>query len=450
MKLQQGLTPGAVMNLHRVARPDAEDDGLSSDRSPSNGATNSLSLETRNEVSKLAKTLAAVGGASISADLALDLVLNEVVEQARTATGASGAAIALQRDGEVTCRATTGNAPELGVRVEGRSGLSGACLQQGEIQICSDTETDPRVNAEACRRLNVHSILMIPIIDGSGPFGILEAFAAAPNSFGPADVKTLQLLAQRIADSKKASQEAMIAEPAPAVPEKTAEISQPQVELVPIVASNEPPAAVLASELAPGEPRRNYNEILTSVLVVLVITAAILLGLVLGVRLAIRRPLGRTAVRNSASSAKNTTPLEKAPTSQAPAASGTQSAARPAAPPAGGLIITEGGKVIYRSDPSKPEPPAAEEAPPRGLIHRVEPTYPESAKAQRLEGQVVLDAQVLGDGTVGNISIVRGHPLLAEAATEAVKQWKFEPSSLEGKPMNRLERITVNFKLPTT
>jgi TonB family protein len=442
------------MNLHRVARPHAEDDALSGERPPSNGATNSLSLETRNEVSKLAKTLASVGGASISADLALDLVLNEVVEQARTATGASGAAIALERDGEVTCRATTGNAPELGVRVESNSGLSGACLRQGEIQLCADTDADPRVSAEACRRLNVRSILMIPIVDGNGPFGILEAFAAAPNSFGPADVKTLQLLAQRIADGKKASEEtAETARPElekVSIPEKAAENPSPQAEVVPAIASNDPAPALPVPEEPPPEPRRNYNEILTSVLVVLVITSAILLGLVLGVRIALRRSLGKTAIQNNAALAKNTAPVEKNATSPAPAPAGAQAAPRPVAPPTGGLIITEGGRVIYRSDPSKPDPPVADDASPRGLIRRVEPAYPESAKAQRLEGQVVLDAQVLGDGTVGNISIVRGHPLLAEAATAAVKQWRFEPSSVGGKPVDRLERVTVNFKLPTT
>jgi TonB family protein len=444
------------MNLHRVVRPQAEDDGLSGERPPSNGATNALSLETRNEVSKLAKTLASVGGASISADLALDLVLNEVVEQARTATGATGAAIALERDGEVTCRATTGNAPELGVRVESNSGLSGACLRHGEIQLCADTDKDPRVSAEACRRLNVRSILMIPIVDGNGPFGILEAFAAAPNSFGPADVKTLELLAQRIADSKKASEEttetASVVSEEISVSEKAAEIPKPQPEVAPAVANNEPAPAVIASDEPAPEPRRNYNEILTSVLVVLVITAAILLGLVLGVRIALRRSSGRTPVQNSAASAKNAAPTDKNATSPAPAPapSGAQAAPRRVVPPTGGLIITEGGKVIYRSDPSKADPPAVGDAAPRGLIHRVEPTYPESAKAQRLEGQVVLDAQVLGDGTVGNISIVRGHPLLAEAATAAVKQWKFEPSSVNGKPLDRMERVTVNFKLPTT
>ena len=112
----------------------------------------------------VARTLAAYGGGTGSFDLALDLVLNEVVEQARLLTGATGAAIALMRDGEMVCRATSGkDAPELGVRLETTSGLSGACLQSGQIQQCSDTETDARVNAEACRLLGLRSIVVLPL-----------------------------------------------------------------------------------------------------------------------------------------------------------------------------------------------------------------------------------------------------------------------------------------------
>src|SRR5689334_14788365 len=79
--------------------------------------------ERRNEVTDVAKTQAAHWGGAVAVDLALDLVLNEVVEQARTATDADGAASALARDGERECRATTVAAsPGLGVRVESTSG----------------------------------------------------------------------------------------------------------------------------------------------------------------------------------------------------------------------------------------------------------------------------------------------------------------------------------------
>ena len=87
----------------------------------------------------------------------------------------------------MVCRATTGgNAPDLGMRVETDSGLTGACLATGEVQQCSDTESDPRVNAEACRTLGVRSMLILPLCDRNGPFGILEVLSAQPYAFANA------------------------------------------------------------------------------------------------------------------------------------------------------------------------------------------------------------------------------------------------------------------------
>src|SRR5579859_6262066 len=115
------------------------------------------------DVDQIAKKLAAFAGKDVAQDLALDLMLNEAVEQARKATGATGGAIALIRDGEMICRATTGkNAPDLGVRVDMTSGLPAASLTTGKVQQCSDTEEGGLVNAEACRRLGVRSMVIAP------------------------------------------------------------------------------------------------------------------------------------------------------------------------------------------------------------------------------------------------------------------------------------------------
>jgi hypothetical protein len=80
------------------------------------------------DLADLAAQLAAHGGGRVSpelsADLALEILLNEIVEEARVATGASGAAIVLERGGEWVCRATAGsNAPHLGVRLDTASAL---------------------------------------------------------------------------------------------------------------------------------------------------------------------------------------------------------------------------------------------------------------------------------------------------------------------------------------
>ncbi len=173
-----------------------------------------VSSQNPRDVLEVAKTLAAHGGGDASFDLALDLVLNEVVEQARLQTGATGAAIALTRAGEMVCRATAGaDAPDLGVRLETKSGLSGACLQTGKLQQCWDTETDARVDAESCRRLGVRSILILPLGDGPEPFGVLEVFSSRPNAFGDHDVNTLQVLAGRVVANKKEIEEAVAIPP---------------------------------------------------------------------------------------------------------------------------------------------------------------------------------------------------------------------------------------------
>src|SRR5215469_10446599 len=155
------------------------------------------------ELRTLTDTLAANGGGSSSKDLALDLVLNQIVEQSCLATGATGAAIALLRDGEMVCRATTGgNAPDLGVRLD-NAGFSAECLRIGTLQRCDDTETDPRVDAVACRLLGVRSILVVPLWYWGEFMGIFEIFSPRPNAFGERDEQTLQALAYRIVRQAK-------------------------------------------------------------------------------------------------------------------------------------------------------------------------------------------------------------------------------------------------------
>jgi TonB family protein len=211
------------------------------------------------EIRGLTSALAASGGGSVSEDLALDLVLNQIVEQACLATGATGAAIALTRDGEMVCRATTGrNAPDLGVRLD-NAGFSAECLRVGTLQRCDDTETDPRVDATACRLLGVRSILVVPLWYWGEFMGIFEIFSPRPNAFGERDEQTLQALAYRIVRHTKeatgqlagfsASREeesAALAAPKPDLkpefaPEPTGERPRPQVfELKPKLVMNAP------------------------------------------------------------------------------------------------------------------------------------------------------------------------------------------------------------------
>jgi protein TonB len=82
------------------------------------------------------------------------------------------------------------------------------------------------------------------------------------------------------------------------------------------------------------------------------------------------------------------------------------------------------------------------------LVSKVEPEYPEIAKKARIEGIVVLEAIINKDGTVGNIKVLRSlNPILDQAAIKAVKQWKYIPGKVNGKPVNSYLTVTVRFIL---
>jgi protein TonB len=76
------------------------------------------------------------------------------------------------------------------------------------------------------------------------------------------------------------------------------------------------------------------------------------------------------------------------------------------------------------------------------LVSSVPPAYPPLARAAQVQGNVVVQVQVLADGTVGNAVVVSGHALLNEAAIQAVQQWRFRPGALP-----TVANVTVNFSL---
>lgn len=426
------------------------------------------------EVTDVFRTIAAHGGGPASSDLALDLVLNQVVEQVRLATGATGAAIALARAGEMVCRATSGaDAPELGVRLDLASGMSGACLQTGTIQRCGDTENDPRVNAEDCRRLGLRAIVMLPLesaaAGGSERFGILQAFSSWPNAFSDRDVNTLQVLARRVIENvvenaeenRRQSDAARLAASASGV-----------VPLAEQTVAGPAPAEVEAPQFAETHAEAppaasGWTSVWTSILGLLVIALAVALGLAVGWRAGLGRRLSGTQPATSANRNANQG-------SDAAGRRGTASAATPSvvtaendsessvqnlgaasavAPPNGGLLVTENGRVIYRLPASANLPGTVadakkSDASARRLIHRVEPEYPTEASAKNIQGVVTLEVQIGTDGTVHNITVIDGEAQLAEAAVQAVRQWRYRPYLVNGRPVEMETRVTIRFTRP--
>jgi periplasmic protein TonB len=81
------------------------------------------------------------------------------------------------------------------------------------------------------------------------------------------------------------------------------------------------------------------------------------------------------------------------------------------------------------------------------LVHKVLPRYPALARSARIQGPVILQAMIGKSGAIENLRLLSGHPILAPAAIEAVRQWRYRPYILNGEPVEVETQITVNFSL---
>lgn len=81
------------------------------------------------------------------------------------------------------------------------------------------------------------------------------------------------------------------------------------------------------------------------------------------------------------------------------------------------------------------------------VIRRVEPLYPLLARTARVQGTVEFTAVISKEGRVEKLQLVRGHPLLVNAARETILQWRYRPTMLNGQPVEVVTSITVNFTL---
>src|SRR3984893_1191840 len=81
------------------------------------------------------------------------------------------------------------------------------------------------------------------------------------------------------------------------------------------------------------------------------------------------------------------------------------------------------------------------------IVAQPQPLYPALARQARIQGNVVLHAIIDKDGRVGQLEVVSGHPLLVQSALDAVKQWRYQPTQLNGDPVEVDTTITVTFVL---
>jgi len=496
-------------------------------------------------------------GAGFTPDLALDLVLNDLVIRAAEATRASSAALALVpsdegRD-ELVCRAATGPmAPSLGIALDPREGLSGVCLHTHEPQLSIDTQLDPRVDPSFSRRLGIRSILIVPVFDSNdgdtngndakdsrGEFtGVLEVFSSSAAAFSDSDQKLLEGFAEECARVGHAALKL-------SQPKRRAAASA--VRILPALVPSDTPSDQTPSDptlsdvtlpsftaVDPLPARRFPYQVLTIVLGTLTILATIAVSLLIGVRIGWLRATASHAQASQLIPDATGAPAESCvgtsaagcPADQGSAATtaadlraqspsdivsesvsekarekarerarenvARKSSASPAASSENDLVVYEKGKVIFRLKPAPIQPDLAnrnqEALPSSGALVaaasktkvaatsnaptattrigaapsvwlspdqaeellriRTEPEYPAEALAEHRAGNVVLEVQVSEAGSVSNIRTISGDPVLAAAATEAVRNWHYQPYRLHDHTSQFQTDVTLTFTLP--
>jgi TonB family protein len=451
-----------------------------------------------------------------SHELALDLVLHDIAEQACQFTGASGAAIALERDGAVVCRAAAGNtAPDLGVRINTETGLTGACWRLRQPQLCTDTDTDPRVDAEACRQLGVRSVLVLPLFSADALVGVFEVLSPLPHAFSDRDLERLQELGHSI---PRAMQSA--AEPEARPPSRPVLIPAPAPRM--IRGAPEPPVSAAPPLARLGGRSDRQTRILRIVVLALATVLLVLLGFRWGWdRARLGSSASNSASRVQAGSQDGGASQPGSVSSLGPTPAEAAGKKPAGVPSAAGRQPSEESLVVYRDDgvvikqnaaqreklgdattldapkavasdqPSnpnqQPSTPTQESAPKPDeiaaltsqlalrppslpalqtppvvaapalrvsqgvtggkLIRRIPPLYPPAARQQRIQGVVLLQAQIGKDGRVKDVTVISGNSLLGGAAITAVKQWRYEPYKLNGEPVEMSAQITMNFNL---
>jgi TonB family protein len=460
------------------------------------------------EIAALAAQFAAHGGGTFSpefsASLAREIVFNEVVEQACLATGATGAAIVLARGGEMVCRACSGTTvPELGARLDDKPGISQECMATHRVQRCDDVEVDPRADIEASRSLGVRSVMVLPLLRKNDLAGLLEVFSTQVAAFGERDEHTLEVLAKRILKSLEPVPHRVVPEAPPAPPPA---LSQPRADVG--RRSDVPRFAELGRRAIPfGLDPGRAIEWFTWALGLAVLAGALLLAVRVSQRLGWMQETARQHRPKTPSAGAGATEAaargenvagdpahskspgawsgDSADDSRAEDESQVKNGAAISAEPdpshkpdskdsvlpAGGLMVYQDGREVFRmpsgrggggsadravgssvSPASSVEPAARTElsaaAAEDGLAHRAEPDYPEEARRQGIQGAVVLNVDIDPDGAVQEIQLVSGPPLLAQAAMDAVRQWRFKPHPVNGRRVEMQTLVTLNFRLP--
>ena len=182
------MQPESTASLRRWLQSEPEAAGSAA--TTNDDAVLASRISSLTQVSDLQAEISSRG---LDRDAALDVIVRRMLEVTR----ATGAAIALRERADVVCRASAGNAPDVGVKLSSTS-LSGECFRTGTVVLLSDSEHDPRVDPEICRQLNFRSLLVLPIITDDEAIGIAEVLSPNPRNFEGGDILVVSFLAEMV------------------------------------------------------------------------------------------------------------------------------------------------------------------------------------------------------------------------------------------------------------
>jgi TonB family protein len=414
----------------------------------------------------------------------VEAIFSTVASASRVMSGADGTALAVDTKGMMVCQARSGSiAPGVGTSMSRESGISGECLRTATMLVCHDTFCDPRVDAEVCEHLGIRSVVAVPLLEGTRAIGILEAFSAQPNAFDGDALSSLRALAE-IAQIAHLRRQPALPAPPPMLPVPA---SRPTKYI---------PRAFTPEELSPQRGEKN-RKLVWSV-------AAISVGLLLifavawwawhtpdettgstqtahaapAVETAAPKPLAIQVLpkpapgvsgKHSSSrqdqdivlkNAADVQPVDESTetATNAPASTPTRttvkdSEATVVEAPSVSLAAPDNPEQLARLTSVQPQLPARGPVVSQGVVqpvltHRVDASYPMQARTQRLSGKVTLLATIAADGSVRNLTVVNGSPILAAAAKNAVQQWHYKPATLNGTPIDVQKEITFLFEQP--
>lgn len=130
--------------------------------------------------------------------------LQEIVQLALQATKATGAAIAVKQKGKLICLGAAGDAAsEIGAMINAGSGFTGVCASSRTVLLCTNTMLDPRADADACRKIGVRAVIVVPLLQRHQLLGLMAVFSRRPYAFGVRDLQALQELAQKFTANRQ-------------------------------------------------------------------------------------------------------------------------------------------------------------------------------------------------------------------------------------------------------